>query len=86
MKANFVKALPPSTPHLLGLTIGPHYWRTFLGWGWAKDLGNSNQPLSYLNDLDDTAEREGESDQDDEERYEGQQVGAYPRTFLTHGL
>ena len=41
---------------------------------------------SYLDDLDDTAEREGESDEDDEERYEGQQVGADPGALLAHRL
>ena len=36
--------------------------------------------------LDDTAEREGKSDQDDEERYEGEEVGTDPGTLLTHRI
>ena len=38
----------------------------------------------YLDNLDHAAEGEGERDQDDEERDQGEQVGADPRPLLTH--
>ena len=40
----------------------------------------------YLDNLDHAAEGEGERDQDDEERDQGEQVGADPRPLLTHWL
>ena len=52
----------------------------------CQNLKTEDGEDSHLNDLDDTAEREGKSDQDDEERYEGEEVGTDPGTLLTHRI